>query len=142
MSRENKMKKLILAGTVTTMMVFTGVQGAMAGPGNMKSSSPQQPCNMQAKQLDPATQEARDTFLNETTALRKKMAEKTAAMRALMKNTNPDPEKAAQLAGEIFDLREQLRTKAKAAGLPAHMMMGKMGDGPMMGGKHHGNMTK
>jgi len=136
------MKKLILAATVTSVIALVGVQGAMAGSGNMKGPCPQQPCKMQGKQLDTATMEARDTFLAETTELRKNMAEKQAAMRALMKNTNPDPKQAAQLAGEIFDLREQLRTKAKAAGLPAHMMMGKMGNNGMMGGKHHGMMKK
>ena len=142
MNRKNKMKKIILAGTVTTVLAFAGVQGAVAGPGNMKGSGFQPPCKMMGQQPDKAMMEAKDKFLTETTELRKTMAEKQASMRALMKNTNPDPQKAAQLAGEIFDLREQLRTKARAAGLPAHMMMGKMGNNQMMGGNHHGMMNK
>ena len=146
MSTGNKTKKIILAATVTTVLIFSGVQGALAGPGQMKGPGAQQPCKMMGQQPDKATMEARDTFLTETTELRKSMAEKKAAMRALMKNTNPDPEQAAKLAGELFDLREQLRIKAKAAGLPAQMILGKMGDngmmpcnGKSMGGKNRGN---
>ena len=141
MKTTNKTKKIILAATVTSVLAFSGVQGALAGPGQMKGPGAQQPCKMMGQQPDKAMLEARDTFLAETTELRKSMAEKKAAMRALMKNTNPDPEKAETLAGELFDLREQLRVKAKAAGLPAHMMPGKMSGNTMMSGRHHGNRS-
>lgn len=146
MSKGSRTKKIIIAATITTALVFTGLQAATACPGG-KGPGAKHPCAMQGQQLDEATIKARDTFLSETTELRKNMTEKRAAMRAVMKSTSPDPEKASKLAGELFDLREQLRTKAKAAGLPAHMMMGmgRMGSGPMMGcdgprmgGQHHG----
>ena len=63
------------------------------------------------------------------------MAEKHAVMRALMNSGTPDTVKAGQVAGELFELREKLRAKAKEAGLP-YPMMGAgcgMGDGMGMG---------
>ena len=142
MNTANKTKRIILIATVASVLAFSGVQGVLAGSDQMKGSAAQPPCKMLGQQSNKAMMKARDTFLSETTQLRKGMAEKKAAMRALMKNTNPDPEQAAKLAGELFDLREQLRIKAKAAGLPAYnMMLGKMGDNAMMGGKHRRNKS-
>ena len=89
---------------------------------------------------------ARDAFLMDTKKLRKDVAIKRAVMRAMMHSTNPDPVKVSSLAGEIFDLREQLRTKAEAKGLPGLGFMGQQGmhsgcdmmgsPGPMMR-RHH-----
>ena len=149
MSAQNRTKKIIIAVTVTTALAFAGLQAATAGPGSMKGGGPgfQHPCPGQGQSFDEATLKTRDTFLSETVELRKNMAVKRAAKRAVMSSTTPDPAKASQLAGELFDLREQLRTKARAAGLPAGMMMGmgRMGSGQMMpcsgqrmGGRHHG----
>jgi zinc resistance-associated protein len=146
MSAGNRTKKIIIAATITTALAFSGLQAATAAPG-AKGPGPNHPCIMQGQQFDEATIKARETFLSETTALRKSVAEKRAAKRAIMKSTSPDPEKASKLTGELFELREQLRAKAKAAGLPPQMMMGmgRMGDGPMMDcncqqmhGRHHG----
>lgn len=149
MSAQNRTKKIIIAATVTTALAFAGLQAATAAPGEMKGRGPgfQHPCPGQGQSFDEATLKTRDTFLSETVELRKNMAVKKAAKRAVMSSTTPDPEKASQLAGELFDLREQLRTKARAAGLPAGMMMGmgRMGSGQMMpcsgqrmGGRYHG----
>ncbi len=91
--------------------------------------------------LNKEMQKTRDAFLLETKELRKNIAIKHAAMRAMMRSTNPDPVKVSSLAGEIFDLREQLRTKARAKGLPGHGFMGPQGMHPgcnMM--KSHGSM--
>ena len=149
MSAKNRTKKIIIAATVTSALAFAGLQAANAGPGTMKGRDPgfQHPCPGQSQPFDETTLKARNTFLSETTELRKNMAEKRAAKRAVMSSTTPDPAKASQLAGELFDLREQLRTKARTAGLPAGMMMGmgRMGNDPMMpcsgqrmGGRYHG----
>ncbi len=142
MGTVSRTKKGILAVTITTALALTGLQAAVASPGAMKGPGPQGPCPMQSGQLDAETVKARDTFLTETTELRKGMAEKRAAMRALMNSNTPDQAQASKLAGELFDLREQIRTKAQAAGLPPQMMMamGKMGCGnaPMTGARHHG----
>ncbi len=147
MNPVNKTKTVFLTAAMMTALAVIGLQAAVAAPGAMKGPGAKHPCPMQEQQLDQETIKARDAFLQETTELRKQMAEKRAAMRALMNSTNPDPEQASRLAGEMFDLREQIRPKAQAAGLSPRMMMGMMGrmgggpqmgcDGSMMGGKHH-----
>ena len=149
MSTVNRTKTVLITGAMMTALAVIGLQTAVAAPGDMKGPGLKHPCPMQGEQLNPETIKARDAFLAETTELRKQMAEKRAAMRALMKGTNPDQEQASKLAGEIFDLREQIRPKAQAAGLPPRMMMGMMGggpmmgcDGPMMGAKHPGGKMK
>jgi len=81
---------------------------------------------------DEATQKAQEKFLAETTELRRKMAAKHAEMRALMGGANPDGKQAAKLSEEMFDLREQMRAKAKDAGLASGVGCG-MCDGPGMG---------
>jgi len=89
-------------------------------------------------QIDEATIKARETFLSQTTELRKKLTMKEAEMSALMSRENPDEKKAAQLAGEIFDLRTQIRQKAIDAGLkPGY---GGCGMGMGMHGRHRGMM--
>ena len=67
--------------------------------------------------LDEETLKAREKYLSETSALRRKLAVKQAEMAAMMKRENPDEKKAAKLAGEIFDLRSELRQKALDSGL-------------------------
>ena len=76
-------------------------------------------------------QKTHDKFLAETVDLRKQMAEKHAVMRAQMNAGTPDTAKVSQLAGELFELREKLRVKAQATGLPMPMLM--MGQGDMGG---------
>lgn len=68
-------------------------------------------------QLDAASKAKVDKFYNETQDLRKQMVMKNAEERAIMRSENPDPAKAAKLAGEVFDLRTTIQTKAEAAGV-------------------------
>lgn len=91
-------------------------------------------------QVDETTQKARETFLSQTTELRKKMVMKQAEMSALMSRENPDDKKAAQFAGELFDLRTQIHQKAIDAGLKpgSGCRMGGGKPGMMMGPMHHG----
>lgn len=108
-------------------------------------------------QLDPAMQKAHEKFLAETSGLRKQQMEKHAQMRAIMQSSQPDDAKAARIAGEMFDIQEQIRAKAVANGLPTGMMgsgfgggrgmMGMMGAGGMggdmpCGGGQGGNSGK
>jgi len=136
-----KTRKIIVAATVTTVMAFAGSQAAIGSEAaSQKGPGMQHHRAMQDRpQLDEATMKARDTFLSETTELRKSMFVKQAEKRALMMSENPDPAQAAKLAGELFDIREQLRTKAMAAGLPPRMIMQHMG---MMGMKKMGKMAQ
>lgn len=146
-------KKLALAAILTSGLTLAISQSVLAQPDQGADSwKGQAPCS---QNLDPAMQKARDKFLADTVELRKQMAEKHAVMRAIMKAGTPDTVKAGQVAGELFDLSEQLRAKAKEAGLPYPMMgfgcgegmgehMGMMHDGMMgkgmMGKGHHHRM--
>lgn len=105
--------------------------------------SMKQDCQMSKEML-----KVRDAFLKDTKELRRNMMVKRSEMRAMMQGTNPDPKKVSTLAGEIFDLREQLRVKAGENGLPGLGFMGHQGmrhgcnmmqqtGGPMMDGPHH-----
>lgn len=62
---------------------------------------------------------AYEQFVDETAKLRTDFAGKQAEYRALMAQANPDPKKAATLAREIQELRNQLQAKAQASGLRA-----------------------
>lgn len=68
-------------------------------------------------QLDQASKAKLDKFFDETKELRKQMVVKHAEQRAIMHADNPDPEKAAKVAGEMFDLHTAMQAKAEAAGV-------------------------
>ena len=78
--------------------------------------------------------EKHNAFLASTVELRKQIAEKQAVQRAIMAADTPDTTQAGKVAGELFELREQLRAKAQAAGLPYPMLGMGMGKGMGMGG--------
>lgn len=123
-------KKIMLATILTTSIALAISQAALAQPADAgvqgdKGAPLCQP------QMDPATQKARDKFLTETVELRKQLAEKNAAMQAVLNAGTPDTDKASKLAGELFEVREKLRVKAQESGLPMPMLM--MGHGDMSG---------
>lgn len=93
-------------------------------------------------ELSKEEQAARDKFFTDTEGLRKQLAEKKAMKHALMRQDNPDEKKAAQLAGEIFDLKSTLHKKAEEAGIKHGFGAGGWGcDGEgcrMQGGRHGG----
>lgn len=62
--------------------------------------------------------QARQAFMKETAGLRQDLAAKVGEYRALMAGDNPDPKTAGKLAGEIAGLKNDLREKAVAAGVP------------------------
>ena len=72
----------------------------------------------QAEQFDEKTIEARSKFRQENQELFKKLVTKKAELRSVFHQENPDSDKAAQLSGEVFDLRNALHKKAVDAGLP------------------------
>lgn len=138
-------KKIMLAAILTSGLTLAISQASWAEEAKAEASEPVVKAATQPamKKINPAMQVAHDKFLTETIALRKELAEKNAVMRALMHTDTPDITKVAQVAGELFELREKLRLKAKEVGLPMPPMMG-MGDGvvpceDMMG---HGGMGK
>lgn len=140
-------RKTILTAAIIGSLALTGLQIAGASPGGGRGHGDCGNCPQQGKQLDEATQQARTKFLDETVALRKQVAEKRTEMRVLMDSESPDAKQTSSLAGELFDLREQLRVKAQENGLPGHGVMGEMGmnqncGGMGMKGPHHGRFEK
>ena len=59
-----------------------------------------------------------EKFFTETRDLRKQISVARAEKRALMHSQAPDPLAVAKVAGQVFDLKNTLREKAIAAGLP------------------------
>lgn len=68
------------------------------------------------------TYEDMETFHNQTADLRKKMFEKRTEYYEVMNQENPDKELASQIWSEIFDLQNEMHTKALAAGMPGYGM--------------------
>jgi len=142
-----KMTCLLLAGGLISLAAIQTVTACqthgpgMKGLGMMKGQAMMQGTNPMAEMM-----KSRDAFLKDSQELRKSMMMKRAAMKAMMRSAYPDADKIAKLAGEIFDIREQLRAKAEANGMPGMGMMmggGMMGGGMMGGmkgpnGMHHG----
>jgi hypothetical protein len=135
------MKKALVVAALVVGLGFTGLQSVSANPGKINSGCPK--AGTEYSQLDAASKTKVDKFFNETQELRKQMVMKHAEERATMRADNPDPAKAAKLAGEIFDLRTAIQAKAEAAGVqglignggcPGGGMMG-MGMGPHGGGR-------
>ena len=119
-------KKKIVLAAILASSIFTAGLTAYAGPwgGGPNSWGGPGSCGQcdgfgpqAGYQMDAKTDESRSAFLNETTELRKSIAVKKAEKRALMLNDNPDPKRVAELTGEIFDLKEQLQSKAGEKGL-------------------------
>jgi zinc resistance-associated protein len=151
MERTISKKKIMLAAILSSGLALAISQSALAEPATQPDAQTKQVVTPRMHRMDPDMQKAHEKFLGDTVAIRKQFVEKTATMKALSKAQTPDATKISQLAGEVFDLREQLRVKAKEAGLPMGMGMGMgmgmmdMGDVDSMpcqgmggrGGKHH-----
>ena len=129
-------KKIMLATILASSLVLGISQSTLAQPDKQaKKDTP-----TYQYQMNPAMLKAHEKFMDDTVAIRKQMAEKNAAMHALMKAETPDTAKVSQLAGELFELREKLRAKAQESGLPMmHMGRGK-GRGMGMGMDDAGTM--
>lgn len=122
-------KKIMMAAILTSGLTLAISQAVMAQPEKHgavdgKGKDANNPCRYQP---DGEMQKVREKFLTETFAERKAMAQKSAEMRAIMQAGTPDTAKASQVAGELFEIREKLRTKATEAGMPLPMLM--MGHG-------------
>ncbi|QQG66283.1 hypothetical protein [Desulfobulbus oligotrophicus] len=147
----NMLSKKIVAATIfTSALTLAMSQAAMAesaqptSPGGAADAGPEK--LVSRVQMHTEMQRVHDKFLDDTVTIRKELAEKKAVMRALLNAGAPDTVKASQIAAEIFDLQENLRVKAKEAGLPFPLSgmgwgpdymscQGSTGKGPM--GRHH-----
>jgi zinc resistance-associated protein len=140
--RRNAMKKVFVITALVAGLSFFGFQQASAGcgmgggPGMGQGCPKGNPCYTQ---LDAASKEKMNKFFNETKDLRKQMVMKHAEVMALMHSDKSDSAQAAKLAGEMFDLRSTMETKAEAAGVAALLNCGDFG-GPCQGmGPHDGS---
>ncbi len=131
MERTTSTKKIVLTALLTSGLALAISQSALAQPGQPDPQT-KKTAHHYTHQMDADMQIAREKFLGETVAIRKQLVEKNAMMSALANAQAPDATKISQLAGELFDLREQLRVKAKEAGLPMMGMGMGMGMGDMM----------
>ena len=135
MTTTNTSKKIMMAAILTTGLTFAINQAALAQPGKHGDHGPKSRDNSPCfYQMTPEMQKTREKFLTETTAERKALAQKSAEMRAIMKAGAPDPLKASEVAGELFEIREKLRIKALETGSPLPFLM--MGQG-YHGMKYH-----
>lgn len=136
------MKKTFVIAALVVGLGFIGLQQASAEWGMGGSQGMGGPCLKGSPgytQLDAATKVKVDKFYNETQDLRKQMVMKHAEETALMQSTNPDSAKVALVAGEIFDLKTTLQTKAEAAGVQGVIGCGGCpGPGQGMGPHHRG----
>ncbi len=79
------------------------------------------------QQLDQETRDKINQFFTDTQSLHREMAMKRAERQAIMRSANPDPQAAAKVAGEMFDLRTTIRQKAAEAGVDQYIGGGRMG---------------
>jgi Spy/CpxP family protein refolding chaperone len=128
-----KIRKALVVVALVAGLGFTGLQQASARGWGGGSSQQGYGYGMNYQMMDEATMAKVDAFRAETTELRKQIAMKRAEQRALMGSQTPDPAAVSKIAGELFDLKTEMQTRAKEAGVP--MMMGHRGKG---GGKGHG----
>lgn len=133
------MKKQIIALALISGLAFTSVASAGNwGKGNRgygQNNACPQMAPVAQQQIDPATMEKIDKFMDDTLAIRKDLTMKRAEVNAMMLGDNPDPKAVALLTGQIFDLRTSIKDKAEAAGVS--QFVGPKGNG-MFGGNGKG----
>ena len=133
------MKKQILAIALVAGLSMATVASAnwggggygMGGYGNCPQMQGQMRGQMM-QPLDAETQAKVDKFFKDNQALHKQLSMKQAENHAIMRSDKPDPQLAAKVTGELFDLRTALHDKAEAAGVAQYI--GPMGGGKGMGG--------
>jgi len=128
------MKKVLIATALVGIIGFTGIQMATADPGYGYGNGPCQDYSISRQYNNEDNFKAREKFLEETTALRKEIVVKQSSYDALLLQDNPDEKKAAQLSGELFDLRTELQNKAAERGITGGFGFSGRGPGMMSGG--------
>lgn len=138
------MKKKIVAAILVSGLAITTVASANWNGHRGNYDCPKMQMQVMAN-LDEATLAKVKQFRTDNQAIIKEMAMKRAEKRALMQGDNPDSKLAAQLTGEMFDLRTTMQLKAEEAGVSQYVgpmnkgcngMGGRGGNGG--NGKHHG----
>ncbi len=134
------MKKKIIAAILVSGLAFTTVASANCNNGQRGYGDCPKMQMRGVQNLDETTQAKVKQFHADNQAIMKEMVMKRAEKRALMQGENPDPKLAAQLTGEIFDLKTTIRLKADEAGVSQYVgPMNKGCNGKGGRGGHHGN---
>jgi len=136
------MKKQIMAIVlIAGLTVATAASTSWGRGGDGAGNCPQMQGQMMQGQMmqgqmmpppDPETRAKVAKFFKDNQALHKQLVMKQAEKHALMRSEQPDPQAAAKVAGELFDLRTTLHEKAEAAGVSEYI--GRMGGGKGMHG--------
>jgi zinc resistance-associated protein len=120
MTKENTMKKHVIAIVLIAGLTMATAASANWGRGGGFGGG-YGDCPMAQGQMmvppDPAVKAKVDQFFKDNQALHKQVVMKQAEKRALMQSDKADPQAAAKVAGELFDLRATLHDKAAAAGV-------------------------
>lgn len=98
---------LLLACQYSFAEIGAGCKGGCTG--NVKQEKQQV--------MDAETKKKYDKFMAETVELRKELEEKALAYRVLMSGKKMDPEKAALITAEYYQLNDFLTQKAVEAGI-------------------------
>ena len=142
---------VLFAGLSMATVASAGWGRGWNGDGNCPMMGAPMMQGQMMQQLEPAAKEKVVKFFKDNQALQKQIVMKQAEKRAIMQSDKPDPQAASKVAGELFDLRSEMFTKAEAAGVSQYIgpmggkgfrgpgaRMGKgagmgMGNGPGMG---------
>jgi zinc resistance-associated protein len=111
---------IVAAIVIAGLVAGTAFAGKMGGP---RAAGDRGYCG--AGTYGPMSQ----AFAEDTYDLRKQMAVKRGEYQALMAGQNPDPARAGKLKQEMFESREQIRTKAREHNVPMNYGAG-AGYGP------------
>ena len=109
------MKKLLIA-TVTLVTVGLFASQGLAFWGNGGCRGPRGGGWAAGDSARTDRGAAYEKYMQETAGIRQELASKQAEYDALMSGANPDPKRAGELAGDITQLRDQLRAKAPSDG--------------------------
>jgi Spy/CpxP family protein refolding chaperone len=117
---EKKMKKIVTAAALLSLLTFAGIQTVSAHGGRYFGNNNYGPgyCgsyDADSQGLTKKDQAALEKFRDDTRATRKEVVVKRSELNALMRQDNPDETKVAILTGELYDLETDLDKKAKAA---------------------------
>ena len=131
------MKKTLTAAALIAALTFAGIQTVSANNGRYNNGSGYGPgyCGNYYNDSRGYTEEdqaALEKFRDDTKAIRKDLVVKRSELNALLNKDNPDENKVAKLTGELYDLQDQLDSKAEASGIDDRFAYGH-GPGMMQG---------
>jgi Spy/CpxP family protein refolding chaperone len=116
----NKMKKIVTAAALLSVLTFAGIQTVSAHGGRYfgNNNYGQGYCGSYgsgSQGLTEKDQVSLEKFREDTSAIRKEIVVKRSELNALMRQDNPNETKVAKLTGELYDLETGLDKKAEAA---------------------------